>query len=146
MFGCLWFATNNSATKTKFDTSASHCAFLVYLYGKKGYKLYDFNTKKFFISRDARFHEIVFLLTKTINMSPNSPIILFPLEEQEPILGLLKMRTPQIMVLTNLFWNPLVLNYQLGKSICETHLPSYLSDYHCKMATCALPSLKFSSC
>ena len=63
VFGCSRFTTNTSTTKTQFDTRVSRCVFLSYPYGKKGYKLYDLNTKRFFVSRDVQFHENVLSFT-----------------------------------------------------------------------------------
>jgi Reverse transcriptase (RNA-dependent DNA polymerase) len=63
VFGCLCFAHIHPTDK--FEPHAKRCIFMGYLYGKKGYKVFDLKEKKFFVSCDIIFHEITFpYLTK----------------------------------------------------------------------------------
>ncbi|RVW61844.1 Retrovirus-related Pol polyprotein from transposon RE2 [Vitis vinifera] len=44
----------------KFASRSRKCVFLGYLFGKKGWKLFDLDTKELFVSRDVKFFEDVF--------------------------------------------------------------------------------------
>ena len=57
VFGCLAFAHNQKAKDNKFAPRSRKCVFIGYLYGKKGWKLYDLQTGDIFVSRDVTFHE-----------------------------------------------------------------------------------------
>ncbi|CAN1140144.1 Retrovirus-related Pol polyprotein from transposon TNT 1-94 [Linum perenne] len=57
VFGCLCYATSLDRGKTKFDSRARQGIFLGFVPGMKGYKVYDFNLKTIFVSRDVIFYE-----------------------------------------------------------------------------------------
>ncbi|XP_069150450.1 uncharacterized protein [Solanum lycopersicum] len=59
VIGCLCFATNLT-THDKFSPRAIRVVLMGYCTTQKGYKLYDLENKKFFISRDVIFLEKVF--------------------------------------------------------------------------------------
>lgn len=63
-FGCLCYAANTKPCKEKFDTRAYNCIFVGYVTGRKAYKVYDFENKKFMVSRDVIFYENEFPLIK----------------------------------------------------------------------------------
>ncbi|KAJ1703741.1 hypothetical protein LUZ63_003520 [Rhynchospora breviuscula] len=54
-FGCLCYI--KSRTSDKFESRSRKCAFVGYPYGKKGWKVFDLETKEFIISRDVVFCE-----------------------------------------------------------------------------------------
>ena len=55
IFGCLCFARHK--TNDKFASRSRKCVFVGYPFGKKGWKLYDLDTREFFVSRDVQFFE-----------------------------------------------------------------------------------------
>ena len=59
------------------NLSIKHCVFIGYSYGKKGYKLYDLDNHKTFVSRDIVFHENVFPFSHV--SSNNPPHLVFSL-------------------------------------------------------------------
>lgn len=60
VFGCLCYAHNKPRQKEKFGSRSRKFVFLGYPFGKKGWKVYDLETKEVFVSRDVRFLEDVF--------------------------------------------------------------------------------------
>lgn len=72
VFGCLCYVHNKQRHKDKFDSRSRKCVFLGYLFGKKGWKVYDLEAKDILISRDVRFLENVFPFSQTpISHTPN---------------------------------------------------------------------------
>jgi transposase InsO family protein len=69
VFGCLAYATNVH-TSHKFDRRALPSIFIGYPLGQKAYKLFDISTKKFFTSRDVKFHENFFPYASVKQTSP----------------------------------------------------------------------------
>lgn len=64
VFDCLCFAKNRPRTKDKFGSRTRKCIFVGYPYGKKGWRLYDLESKDFFVSRDVIFCEDKFPYTE----------------------------------------------------------------------------------
>lgn len=60
VFGCLCYANNRPRVKDKFGSRSRRCIFVGYPYGKKGWRLYDLETKEYFVSRDVLFCESQF--------------------------------------------------------------------------------------
>ena len=57
MFGSLCYAHNQRRNGDKFASRSKKCVFIGYPYGKKGWKLFDLETKEIFVSRDVEFIE-----------------------------------------------------------------------------------------
>lgn len=63
-FGCLAYAANVLPMKSKYASRSHIRVFLGYVFGMKGYQLFDLETKQLLISRDVRFLESVFPFAK----------------------------------------------------------------------------------
>lgn len=76
VFGCLAYAHNLHHKGDKFESRSKRCVFVGYPYGKKGWRLYDLDSKQFFVSRDVVFNEgsILFSLNKQ-ETSTNDPVV-----------------------------------------------------------------------
>jgi len=53
VFGCLCFAQVRIGDK--FASRSRRCTFIAYLFGKKSWKLYEFENHEIFESRDVKF-------------------------------------------------------------------------------------------
>ncbi|XP_057984651.1 uncharacterized protein LOC131169439 [Hevea brasiliensis] len=60
VFGCLCYAHNLNRDKDKFSSRSRRCVFVGYSFEKKGWRLYDLETKEYFVSRDVVFAETEF--------------------------------------------------------------------------------------
>ena len=72
VFGSLCFAHNQKVGGDKFASRSRKCMCVGYPYGKKGWKLFDLDTKDFFVSRDVKFFEDIFPFKEpeTVNIVP----------------------------------------------------------------------------
>ncbi|KAJ3699854.1 hypothetical protein LUZ61_003559 [Rhynchospora tenuis] len=60
VFGCLCYVSHKSATSDKFESRSRKCVFIGYPFGKKGWRVYDIETRNFVVSRDVIFDENIF--------------------------------------------------------------------------------------
>ncbi|CAL2228111.1 unnamed protein product [Prunus armeniaca] len=67
---------------SKFASRARRCIFVGYPSGQKGYKLFDLDSRQFFVSRDARFHETTFPFKPITSSDPTTTVFppTFPLD------------------------------------------------------------------
>lgn len=74
VFGCLAYATVVGTRNDKFSLRAKKCIFVRYVPRQKGFKLYDLETQKTFVSRDTVFHEHTFPLKPQTNHKTHAPL------------------------------------------------------------------------
>ncbi|CAH9140526.1 unnamed protein product [Cuscuta epithymum] len=60
VFGCLCYAHNKIVSGDKFAPRGVRCVFLGYAYAQKGWKVFDLDNRRHFVSRDVRFIESKF--------------------------------------------------------------------------------------
>ena len=80
IFGCLCFARNPHVTN-KFDQRGTPGVFVGYPYGQKGYRVFDFQSKKIFTSRDVIFHEHIFPFKNISSTHSHMPIHTLPIHD-----------------------------------------------------------------
>jgi len=64
VFGCLCYVHNQDTRGEKFASRSRMCVFFRYLYGKKGWRVYDLELGVFLTSRDACSLKICFPMLK----------------------------------------------------------------------------------
>ena len=77
VIGSLCYAHTLGKGGDKFASRSRRCVFVSYPHGKKGWKLYDLDTKDYFVSRDVVFHEGVFLFAEQTqdNTLTSTPLV-----------------------------------------------------------------------
>ena len=72
VFGCLCYVHNQRHKGDKFASRSRKCVFMGYPYGKKGWRVYDLESRVFLISRDVVFCEDKFPYLTDDQKSPLS--------------------------------------------------------------------------
>ncbi|XP_026431504.1 uncharacterized protein LOC113328696 [Papaver somniferum] len=67
VFGCLCYVHDQSSKEDKFASRGRRCVFLGYPFGKKAWKIYDLDARKFLVSRDVKFCEYQFPYRTDLN-------------------------------------------------------------------------------
>lgn len=73
VFGSLCYVYNK--THDKFSLRFTRCIFLEYSHGKKGFKVYDLDKRKIFVSKDVIFYESHFPFQPKPFVTSQEPIV-----------------------------------------------------------------------
>lgn len=75
VFECLCYATTLKVGRRKFALRGRKCVFLLYSFEMKGYKLLELEINLIFVSRDVVFHELVFPIKQSAQVTSQSDFI-----------------------------------------------------------------------
>nr|GEU42808.1 hypothetical protein [Tanacetum cinerariifolium] len=85
VIGCLCYATNVKPHKDKFENKGAKSVFIGYPVNQKGDKLYNWETKEVFLSRDVVFEEQVFPF-KQLDIGPSQQSCpIYPVFDTHPL-------------------------------------------------------------
>lgn len=91
VFGCLCYVHNQKHNGDKFASRTTKSVFLGYPLGKKGWRVYNLETRTISVSRDVMFCETEFPMSQVLNSSSSE----MPASSPSPILILLMMNSQQ---------------------------------------------------
>lgn len=72
VFGCFCYVHTHGRIRDKFDASATRTMFIGYPQGQKGWRVFDLDTQRIFVSRDVIFHEDTYPFAQSPLPSPES--------------------------------------------------------------------------
>ncbi|GJZ81594.1 retrovirus-related pol polyprotein from transposon TNT 1-94 [Tanacetum coccineum] len=81
VIGCLCYAANDKPQKDKFENRRVKSVLIGYPVNQRGYKLYNWETKEIFLSRDVVFEEHVFPFKQPPSNLPDQPCPAYPVFE-----------------------------------------------------------------
>lgn len=84
VFGCLCYAHNHNRKGDKFANKSRKCIFIGYPYEKKGWKLFDLESREQFVSRDVEFVETEYPFADKLDIVPRK--MLTPMIQDEELL------------------------------------------------------------
>ncbi|RVW82850.1 hypothetical protein CK203_051204 [Vitis vinifera] len=84
--GCLCYAHDQNRDKDKFASRSRKYIFVGYPFGKKGWRLYDLESGKYFVSRDVIFVEAEFLYFNNVVDSSltENRVVDFSTDDEDP--------------------------------------------------------------
>ncbi|GKE78952.1 retrovirus-related pol polyprotein from transposon TNT 1-94, partial [Tanacetum coccineum] len=85
VIGFLCYAANVKPHKDKFENRGVKCVLIGYLVNKKGYKLYNWETKEVFLIEDMVFEEQVFPFKQLDNISNEQSCPTYPVFNTHPL-------------------------------------------------------------
>ncbi|GAA0169606.1 hypothetical protein LIER_24052 [Lithospermum erythrorhizon] len=114
VFGCLFYAFDLNSRKDKFASWSRKCIFVGYPLDKKGWKLFDLDTRGYFVSRDVTFYESEFpglphsleLLSESHGVFSEDDGVFFGLDECiDPYMGLDEVDEPPHRSCAGVSWS-----------------------------------------
>lgn len=145
-YSALVFTSTLPSSRTKFDPRATPCVFIGYPPGTKGYKLFDIQRKRVFVSRGVIFHENIFPCHSSSSQSGDVdifPSLVLPIAQSEVpnvattdtavvIFPSTDITSPEVTPASDITTPLAPIN---RRSVRNIHPPTYLRDYHCNLLT-----------
>ena len=126
--------TTSKQGRDKFQERAKPCVFMGYPFGKKGYKVMELETFKFYESRDVVFHETIFPFAISAKNRIHCPI-LNPLQSTSAMDDEVGQTVTHDIDPASVRPNATEATQSLRRSTRQHNKPSYLNDYVCCSST-----------
>lgn len=150
IFGCLCYARSISRDKDKFGERTRRRVFVGYLFGQKGWRVYDIEAGEYFVSRNVVFTEMEFPYEALSDSQAETPVIMHAAaiddvgmhDEESATLGNrgsvdpVESGMPSLEPEGAVVNNEPVVDKQLGRGHRQTRRSILLNDYVTYSARC----------